>query len=422
MKKINIALCGTGNVGSSFIDLVLKNKQKMMSNFDIDINLTLIGSRKGEIDNTQFEGTIEKDILKVPLNAEIDVVIELIGGTDISYDLAKLSLENGKHFVTANKALIAEKGSELFELASKKNLHLGFEASVGGGIPIIRTLRDGLISNRVNWFKGILNGTSNYILSKMFLENQTYESALKSAQELGFAEPDPTFDIDGTDAYQKTSILSFLSFNGEISLDKIYREGINKIESLDMEYGKELGFVIKPLSLGINYGEKLFIGSFPAFIKENEILANVNFETNVIEINSENLNSTAYQGPGAGGYPTSTSVMNDLIDIGKGKVFDYFNLLNPIQIDSFDEFKTPRYLRLMVQDEPGVVAEISKLIAEKNLSIDNLIQKEKQKSDEIIPIVIVLGECSEKVVNSLIKELEKLPKVKNPIQQIRFIN
>jgi len=422
MKKINIALCGTGNVGSSFIDLVLKNKQKIMSNFDIDINLTLIGSRKGEIDNTQFEGTIEKDILKVPLNAEIDVVIELIGGTDISYDLAKLSLENGKHFVTANKALIAEKGSELFELASKKNLHLGFEASVGGGIPIIRTLRDGLISNRVNWFKGILNGTSNYILSKMFLENQTYESALKSAQELGFAEPDPTFDIDGTDAYQKTSILSFLSFNGEISLDKIYREGINKIESLDMEYGKELGFVIKPLSLGLNYGEKLFIGSFPAFIKENEILANVNFETNVIEINSENLNSTAYQGPGAGGYPTSTSVMNDLIDIGKGKVFDYFNLLNPIQIDSFDEFKTPRYLRLMVKDEPGVVAEISKLIAEKNLSIDNLIQKEKQKSDEIIPIVIVLGECSEKVVNSLIKELEKLPKVKSPIQQIRFIN
>tara|TARA_B100001093_G_C26828999_1_gene1015334 strand:+ start:197 stop:1465 length:1269 start_codon:yes stop_codon:yes gene_type:complete len=422
MKKINLALCGTGNVGSSFIDLVLKNKQKIMSNFDIDINLTLIGSRKGEIDNTEFEGTIEKDILKVPLNAEIDVVIELIGGTDISYDLAKLSLENGKHFVTANKALIAEKGSELFELASKKNLHLGFEASVGGGIPIIRTLRDGLISNRVNWFKGILNGTSNYILSKMFIENQTYESALKSAQELGFAEPDPTLDIDGTDAYQKTSILSFLSFNGEISLDKIYREGINKIEPIDMEYGKELGFVIKPLSLGINYGEKLFIGSFPAFIKENEILANVNFETNVIEINSENLNSTAYQGPGAGGYPTSTSVMNDLIDIGKGKVFDYFNLLNPIQIDSFDEFKTPRYLRLMVKDEPGVVAEISKLIAEKNLSIDNLIQKEKQKSDEIIPIVIVLGECSEKVVNSLIKDLEELSKVKSPIQQIRFIN
>ena len=422
MKTVNIALCGTGNVGSSFMDLVLKNKQKIKSNFDVDFNLLLIGSRKGEINNTEFKGVLEKDILKVPLKDEIDVVVELIGGTDISYELAKSSLENGKHFVTANKALIAEKGSELFELASKNNLHIGFEASVGGGIPIIRTLRDGLISNKVNWFKGILNGTSNYILSKMYLENQTYESALEAAQELGFAEPDPTFDIDGTDAYQKTSILSFLSFNGEIQMDKIYREGINMIEPLDMEYGKELGYVIKPLSLGINYGEKLFIGSFPAFIKKNEILANVNFETNVIEINSENLDSTAYQGPGAGGYPTSTSVMNDLIDIAKGKVFDYSNLLNSIEIDNFDDFKAARYLRLMVLDQPGVVAEISKLIAEKNLSIDNLIQKEKQKSDGIIPIVIVLGECSEKVANSLINDLEELSKVKDPIQQIRFID
>ena len=422
MKTVNIALCGTGNVGSSFMDLVLKNKQKIKSNFDVDFNLLLIGSRKGEINNTEFKGVLEKDILKVPLKDEIDVVVELIGGTDISYELAKSSLENGKHFVTANKALIAEKGSELFELASKNNLHIGFEASVGGGIPIIRTLRDGLISNKVNWFKGILNGTSNYILSKMYLENQTYESALEAAQELGFAESDPTFDIDGTDAYQKTSILSFLSFNGEIQMDKIYREGINMIEPLDMEYGKELGYVIKPLSLGINYGEKLFIGSFPAFIKKNEILANVNFETNVIEINSENLNSTAYQGPGAGGYPTSTSVMNDIIDIAKGKVFDYSNLLNSIEIDNFDDFKTARYLRLMVLDQPGVVAEISKLIAEKNLSIDNLIQKEKQKSDGIIPIVIVLGECSEKVANSLINDLEELSKVKDPIQQIRFID
>ena len=205
-------------------------------------------------------------------------------------------------------------------------------------------------------------------------------------------------------------------------MDKIYREGINMIEPLDMEYGKELGYVIKPLSLGINYGEKLFIGSFPAFIKKNEILANVNFETNVIEINSENSNSTAYQGPGAGGYPTSTSVMNDLIDIAKGKVFDYSNLLNSIEIDNFDDFKATRYLRLMVLDQPGVVAEISKLIAEKNLSIDNLIQKEKQKSDGIIPIVIVLGECSEKVANSLINDLEELSKVKDPIQQIRFID
>ena len=177
--------------------------------------MTLIGSRKGEIANNDFQGQIERDILKVPLHKDIDIVVELIGGTDISYELAKLALENKKHFVTANKALIAEKGPELFKLASKQGLHIGFEASVGGGIPIIRTLRDGLISNKINWFKGYKRNF-NYILSQMCLEDQTYEEALKSAQELGFTEPDPTFDIDGTDSSQKT-ILSFLSLMAEIS-------------------------------------------------------------------------------------------------------------------------------------------------------------------------------------------------------------
>lgn len=422
MKKINIALCGVGNVGSSFIDLLFTSREKIKSNFDIEINLTLIGSRKGEIANNDFQGQIERDILKVPLHKDIDIVVELIGGTDISYELAKLALENNKHFVTANKALIAEKGPELFKLASKQSLHIGFEASVGGGIPIIRTLRDGLISNKINWFKGILNGTSNYILSKMYLEDQTYEDALKSAQELGFAEPDPTFDIDGTDSSQKTAILSFLSFNGEVSPLKIYKEGIDKIKSLDLEYGKELGFSIKPLSIGVNNKDELFLGTFPSFIKKHEILANVNFETNVIEINSANLNSTAYQGPGAGGYPTSTSVINDILDIAKGKIFDYSNLLNPIEISDFDAFKTSRYLRLMVTDEPGVVAEISKLIAEKGLSIDNLIQKENKNHENIIPIIIVLGECSEKISKSLIHDLEKLSQVREPVQHIRFID
>ena len=345
----------------------------------------------------------------------------MIGGTEISYELAKLSLKNDKHFVTANKSLIAEKGQDLFKLASDRNLHIGFEASVGGGIPILRTIRDGLISSKINWFKGILNGTSNYILSKMYLEKQTYEDALQSAQKLGFAEPDPSFDINGTDAAQKTAILSFLSFSGKISPQDIYFDGIKHIEPIDMEYGKELGYVIKPISIGFNEEEKLLLGSFPAFIQQDEIIANVNFETNVIEVNSKNTNSTAFQGPGAGGYPTSSSVMNDILDIANGKVFDYTNLMRNVEVNSFDEFITKRYLRLMVKDEPGVVAEISKLIAEKDLSIDNLIQKEKNKTEDIIPIVIMLGECKESLVSSLINELENLNQVKGSIQHIRFI-
>ena len=189
--------------------MLFTSREKIKSNFDIEINLTLIGSRKGEIANNDFQGQIERDILKVPLHKDIDIVVELIGGTDISYELAKLALENKKHFVTANKALIAEKGPELFKLASKQGLHIGFEASVGGGIPIIRTLRDGLISNKINWFKGILNGTSNYILSKMYLEDQTYEEALKSAQELGFAEPDQLLILTGLIRHKKLQFYPF---------------------------------------------------------------------------------------------------------------------------------------------------------------------------------------------------------------------
>ena len=421
MEKINIALCGTGNVGSSFIDLILQSKEKIKSNYNVELNLNLIGSRKGKINNSDFKGKIETDILKVPMSHEVDIIVELIGGTEISYELAKLSLKNDKHFVTANKSLIAEKGQELFKLASDRNLHIGFEASVGGGIPILRTIRDGLISSKINWFKGILNGTSNYILSKMYLEKQTYEDALESAQKLGFAEPDPSFDINGTDAAQKTAILSFLSFSGKISPQDIFFDGIKHIEPIDMEYGKELGYVIKPISIGFNEEEKLLLGSFPAFIQQDEIIANVNFETNVIEVNSKNTYSTAFQGPGAGGYPTSSSVMNDILDIANGKVFDYTNLMRNVEVNSFDEFITKRYLRLMVKDEPGVVAEISKLIAEKDLSIDNLIQKEKNKTEDIIPIVIMLGECKESLVSSLINELENLNQVKGSIQHIRFI-
>ena len=421
MEKINIALCGTGNVGSSFIDLILQSKEKIKSNYNVELNLNLIGSRKGKINNSDFKGKIETDILKVPTSHEVDIIVELIGGTEISYELAKLSLKNDKHFVTANKSLIAEKGQDLFKLASDRNLHIGFEASVGGGIPILRTIRDGLISSKINWFKGILNGTSNYILSKMYLEKQTYEDALKSAQKLGFAEPDPSLHINGTDAAQKTAILSFLSFSGKISPQDIFFDGIKHIEPIDMEYGKELGYVIKPISIGFNEEEKLLLGSFPAFIQQDEIIANVNFETNVIEVNSKNTNSTAFQGPGAGGYPTSSSVMNDILDIANGKVFDYTNLMRNVEVNSFDEFITKRYLRLMVKDESGVVAEISKLIAEKDLSIDNLIQKEKNKTEDIIPIVIMLGECKESLVSSLINELENLNQVKGSIQHIRFI-
>ncbi len=422
MKTINIGLCGTGNVGLSFIEVINTNKDKILDKYGINLNISVIGARKGKVENSIFDGEIETDILKVPLRADVDVVVELIGGTDITYELASLSLKHNKHYVTANKALIASKGKDLYLQASKRNLHIGFEASVAGGIPIIRTLRDGLISNDVNWFAGILNGTSNFIFSKMDAEKKSFSNALQLAQELGFAEPDPTLDINGTDAAQKTSILSLISFAADIVPSDVFFEGIENIDSQDMEYGKQLGLTLKPLSVGRSSEFGISMGSFPAFIKKDQILASINNESNVVEINTENLSSTAFSGPGAGGFPTACSVLNDIIDIGQGKFFDYSKLLNKKNILSFNEYISPRYLKIMVKDETGVVAKISSLIAEKNLSIDNLIQKDQDKTDDLIPLVIVLGPSKEKVVIELIKDLKKLEAISGYIQHIRIFS
>lgn len=422
MKTINIGLCGTGNVGLSFIEVINTNKDKIFDKYGINLNISVIGARKGKVENSIFDGEIETDILKVPLRADVDVVVELIGGTDISYELATLSLKHNKHYVTANKALMASKGKDLYLQASKRNLHIGLEASVAGGIPIIRTLRDGLISNDVNWFAGILNGTSNFIFSKMDTEKKSFSKALQLAQELGFAEPDPTLDINGTDAAQKTSILSLISFAADIVPSDVFFEGIENIDSQDMEYGKQLGLTLKPLSVGRSSKFGISMGSFPAFIKKDQILASINNESNVVEINTENLSSTAFSGPGAGGFPTACSVLNDLIDIGQGKFFDYSKLLNKKNILNFDEYISPRYLKIMVKDETGVVAKISSLIAKKNLSIDNLIQKDQDKTDDLIPLVIVLGPSKEKVVIELIKDLKKLEAISGNIQHIRIFS
>ena len=422
MKTLNIGLCGSGNVGLSFIDVIHSNREKILKKYGIELNISVIGVRKGKIENKDFAGEIEKDILKVPLRDDVDVVVELIGGTDVSFELAMNALKNNKHFVTANKALMATKGKALYLEASKRNLHIGLEASVAGGIPIIRTLRDGLISNDVNWFAGILNGTSNFIFSKMKSEKKSFSDSLKLAQELGFAESDPSFDINGTDAAQKTSILSLISFAADISASDVYFEGIEHIDSQDMEYGEQLGFILKPISIGRSSSSGISMGSFPAFIKKEEILASINNESNAVEINTKNLNSTAFSGPGAGGYPTACSVLNDILDIGQGKIFDYSKLLNKQKVLDFNSYISPRYLKIMIKDEMGAVADVSSLIAKKKLSIDNLIQKDQDKDNELVPLVIVLGASQEKIVQELIEDLSKLAIVEGNVKHIRIFS
>ena len=381
----------------------------------------MIGARKGKVSGVSDISVIT-DIQEVAKSDDVDVVVELIGGVEDAYKLAISALKNKKHFVTANKALIAAHSKELFELAKENKVHIGFEASVAGGIPIIRTIRDGLISNQINSFAGILNGTSNFIFSKMADEKLSFDTALALAQKEGFAEPDPTFDISGQDAAQKTSILATLSFFQNSSMENVYFEGIDKISPDDIDYGKQLNFVLKPLSVGMQNKDQITLGSFPAFVKTDSLLASIQNENNAVLVNAENVGGTMYSGPGAGAKPTANSVLSDVIDIARGKIFDYGKFVEQNLSSSFDSFSCDRYLKLLVNDKPGVVAKISTLLAKNNLSIDNLIQKELERSDDKIPLVIVLSNSDEMTIQETIKELESLDEVSGPLTHIRILD
>ena len=420
MKNLKIGLCGTGNVGYAFAKTIINSKALIEKNYGLSVSISLIGARKGKVQGLEDIHTVT-DIYEVPKSTDVDVVVELIGGVEEAYELAKASLKNKKHFVTANKALVATHSKELFKLANENNVHFGFEASVAGGIPIIRIIRDGLISNKINSFAGILNGTSNFIFSKMADENLSFEAALLLAQEEGFAEPDPTFDISGQDAAQKTSILATLSFFKHAVIKNIFFEGIDNISPLDINFGKQLELILKPLSVGIMSTEGVTLGSFPAFVKKNSLLAPIENESNAVLINAENVGSTMYAGPGAGAKPTANSVLSDVMDVGNGKIFNYEKFVENPLFSSFENFSCDHYLRITVSDETGVVAKISTLLAENNLSIDNLIQKELDKSDGAIPLVIVINNSDEKIIQKTISDIQELSEVKNPVSHIRIL-
>ena len=421
MTNLKIGLCGTGNVGSAFLESIVSSESLINRNYGLNISISLIGARKGKVSGAPDIPVIT-DIQELAMSDDVDVVVELIGGVDDAYKLAVSALKNKKHFVTANKALIAAHSKELFKLAKKNHVNIGFEASVAGGIPIIRTIRDGLICNQINSFAGILNGTSNFIFSKMADENLSFENALSLAQEEGFAETDPTFDISGQDAAQKTSILATLSFFQNSSMKNVFFEGIDKISPDDINYGKQLNFVLKPLSVGIQENDKITLGSFPAFVKTDSLLASIQNENNAVLVNAENVGGTMYSGPGAGAKPTANSVLSDIIDIARGKIFDYEKFVEQNLSSTFENFSCDRYLKLKVNDKPGVVAKISTLLANNNLSIDNLIQKELERNDDQIPLVIVLSNSNEMTIQETIKDLEALEEVSGPLTHIRILD
>ena len=417
MKTLRVGLCGVGNVGGAVLKLLKESSELLEQQGGFSFELIQVGARKGRSAIPYDDIDVTTNLIEVANNPDVDIFVELIGGTDFAGELVRTAIKNGKQVVTANKALLAVEGDEIFKLAKQNNVQIGFEASVAGGTPVIKALREGLVANKVEWFAGILNGTSNYILTEMNVEKTEFSQALLKAQELGLAEADPAMDIDGTDAAQKASILAALAFHVPFNFQAVNYEGIDKVDVEDLRYAEELGYSIKHIAFGRLVDQTVFVSAYPTLVPHEVILSQVGQQMNALEIYAKGIGSTVYYGPGAGPEPTASAVVADLVDLAKGgwQVEPTVKTENVLVSES--TMKAPRYFRLMVRNEPGVIAKISAVFADQNISIEALIQHETKDKNtgqtEEVPVIILSGSVSNQVVDKLLEELNQMEEVAN---------
>ncbi len=424
MKSLQIGVCGVGNVGGAVLDKLSNSSEIVEANGGVKIEISQVGARKGK-SVVPFDLPVSIDLMEVAENPDIDVLVELIGGCDLAKDLVEKSIKNGKNIVTANKALISTHGDELFELAKTHGVQIGFEASVAGGTPVIKALREGLVANKVVWFAGILNGTTNFILSKMSDDKSSFEEALQEAQELGLAESDPTMDIDGTDAAQKATILSALAFNTPFDFTSVSYGGIESVSPEDIKYAEQLGYSIKHIAYGSLDGNEANISAFPTFVPKDQLLSQVGQQMNALEVHCEGIGSTVYYGPGAGPQPTASAVIADLVDISNGGWPESSNEKNKNILSKDGNQIFTRYFNLEVKNEAGAIAKLSTLFAEENISIEALIQKESKQNNEnqpYVPVVIISGPLTDKQASEMKNNLESTPETNQKVKQFRIHN
>jgi len=424
MKTLRVGLCGVGNVGGAVLKLLKESSDLLEQQGGFSFELIQVGARKGRSAIPYDDIDVTTNLMDVASNPYVDIFVELIGGTDFAGELVRTAIKNGKQVVTANKALLAVEGDEIFKLAKQNNVQIGFEASVAGGTPVIKALREGLVANKVEWFAGILNGTSNYILTEMNVEKTEFSQALLKAQELGLAEANPAMDIDGTDAAQKASILAALAFHVPFNFQAVNYEGIDKVDVEDLRYAEELGYSIKHIAFGRLVDQTVFVSAYPTLVPHEVILSQVGQQMNALEIYAKGIGSTVYYGPGAGPEPTASAVVADLVDLAKGgwQVEPTVKTENVLVSES--TMKAPRYFRLMVRNEPGVIAKISAVFADQNISIEALIQHETKDKNtgqtEEVPVIILSGSVSNQVVDKLLEELNQMEEVANCLKQFRI--
>ncbi len=431
MKVINIGICGLGTVGYGSFSVLRNNSLEISRRVGAEVRVTHVGTRR--LRPGQDIGAVKKssDVFAVVNDPDVHIVLELMGGIDVAKPLVLQAIANGKHVVTANKALIAQHGNEIFAAAAKKNVLVAYEASVAGGIPIIKAIREGMAGNSIQWLAGIINGTGNFILTEMREKGRAFADVLKEAQALGYAEADPTFDVEGIDAAHKLTILASIAFGIPLQFPKTYTEGITKITQEDIRYADELGYRIKHLGISRKTANGIELRVHPTLIDADNMLANVNGVMNAVMVNGDAVGSTLYYGAGAGAAPTASAVVADIIDVarmishpesGVPALAFQDDSLSDVAILPMSEVSSAYYLRITAMDRVGVLADITEILGDCKINIEAIIQKEPRGTDALnqrVPVIILTREIREAVMNEAITRIEKLDAVAEQVMRIR---
>ncbi len=433
MQAVKVGLLGLGTVGGGTVSVLSRNAKEITRRAGRGIQISHAAAKEYNADAITGLDQIEKisdDAFAVVNDPEVEIIIELIGGYSPAKELVLEAIKNGKHVVTANKALIAIHGNEIFAAAQKKGVTVAFEAAVAGGIPIIKAMREGLAANQILWAAGIINGTSNFILTEMSEKGRDFDSVLKEAQDLGYAEADPSFDVEGIDAAHKLTIIGSIAFGIPLQFDKIYIEGIANIEQQDVVYAAELGYRIKHLGITRKTEKGIEMRVHPTLIPHRRLIANVDGVMNAVLVKGDAVGPTLYYGAGAGSEPTASAVIADVIDIVRALTSDPENRvphlafqpneLSDTPILPMEEVETAYYLRMQAIDRPGVLADVTAILGELGISIEAILQKEPKEGASHVPIIFLTQRVQEKNMNEAIEKIKKLDVIEGDITRIRM--
>ena len=432
MRPINVGLLGIGTVGGGTWSVLARNREEIQRRAGREIRITMVADKDLEKAKRLTEGRakVVADGNLVINDPDIDIVVELIGGYTVAKDLVLKAIAKGKHVVTANKAMLAVHGNEIFAAAQKQGVTVGFEAAVAGGVPIIKALREGLTANRIEWIAGIINGTSNFILSEMREKGLPFAEVLREAQARGYAEADPTFDVEGIDAAHKLTILAAIAFGIPMQFERAYTEGISRLTREDIRYAEGLGYRIKLLGITKRTPQGIELRVHPTLVPTRRLIANVEGVMNAILVKGDAVGATMYYGAGAGAEPTASAVVADLVDVTRLLTADpehrvphlafQPDRLADTRILAMEEVITSYYLRMRVLDQPGVLADITRILADRTISIDAMIQREPSEGEEQVDIIMLTHETQERNLNAAIAGIERLPVVTGKVTRIRL--